>query len=176
MKKQHQILRTHIQQFSICCSGVTSSKANTYNSNYENNQQDALYRLTLRRLMSYIYMEHPFLMFLDHTKRRSTVGRTDSSARVISSSQRPLPDNTRHSQQTNIQGDVFAHNQEQIWNNKLIYIVHLVGYFHSCITMYGFMNVKLKKIHFCTYLLIMFEYISYYSHCYLELIQCLLKN
>ena len=32
--------------------------------------------LTLRRLISYIYMEHPFLMFLDHTRRRSTVGRT----------------------------------------------------------------------------------------------------
>ena len=34
--------------------------------------------LTLRRIMSYIYiyMEHPFLMFLDHTQRRSTVGRT----------------------------------------------------------------------------------------------------
>ena len=36
--------------------------------------------LTLRRLMSYIYiyiyMEHPFLMFLDHTQRRRTVGRT----------------------------------------------------------------------------------------------------
>ena len=32
--------------------------------------------LTLGRLMSYIYMEHPFLMFLDHTQRRSTVGRT----------------------------------------------------------------------------------------------------
>jgi len=32
--------------------------------------------LTLRRLMSYIYVEHPFLMFLDHTQRRSTVGRT----------------------------------------------------------------------------------------------------
>ena len=38
--------------------------------------------LTLRRLMSYIYiyiyiyMEHPILMFLDHTQRRSTVGRT----------------------------------------------------------------------------------------------------
>ena len=33
--------------------------------------------LTLRLLMSYIYiyMEHPFLMFLDHT-RRTTVGRT----------------------------------------------------------------------------------------------------
>ena len=32
--------------------------------------------LTFRLLMSYIYMEHPFLMFLDHTKRRTTVGRT----------------------------------------------------------------------------------------------------
>ena len=34
--------------------------------------------LTFRRLMSYIYiyMEHLFLMFLDHTQRRSTVGRT----------------------------------------------------------------------------------------------------
>ena len=34
--------------------------------------------LTLRLLMSYIYiyMEHLFLMFLDHTRRRSTVGRT----------------------------------------------------------------------------------------------------
>ena len=26
--------------------------------------------------MSYIYMEQPFLMFLDNTQRRSTVGRT----------------------------------------------------------------------------------------------------
>jgi len=32
--------------------------------------------LTLRLLMSYIYMEHLFLMFLDHTQRRSTVGKT----------------------------------------------------------------------------------------------------
>jgi len=34
--------------------------------------------LTLRLLMAYIYiyMEHLFLMFLDHTQRRSTVGRT----------------------------------------------------------------------------------------------------
>ena len=32
--------------------------------------------LTLRQLMSYIYMEHLFLMFLDHTQRRTTVGRT----------------------------------------------------------------------------------------------------
>ena len=32
--------------------------------------------LTLRLLMSYIYMEHLSLMFLDHTQRRSTTGRT----------------------------------------------------------------------------------------------------
>ena len=32
--------------------------------------------LNLRLLMSYIYMEHQFLMFLDHTQRRSTVART----------------------------------------------------------------------------------------------------
>jgi len=34
--------------------------------------------LTLRLLMSYIYiyMEHLFLMFLDHTQQRATVGRT----------------------------------------------------------------------------------------------------
>ena len=31
--------------------------------------------LTLSRIMSYIYGA-PFLMFLDHTQRRSTVGRT----------------------------------------------------------------------------------------------------
>jgi hypothetical protein len=32
--------------------------------------------------------------FLDHTQRRTTVGRT-TLGRVISSSQRPLPDNTQ---------------------------------------------------------------------------------
>jgi len=32
--------------------------------------------LTLRQLMLYIYMDHLFLMFLDHTQRRTTVGRT----------------------------------------------------------------------------------------------------
>ena len=37
----------------------------------------SLIQLTLRLLMSYIYiyMEHPFLMFLDHTQRRTTFGR-----------------------------------------------------------------------------------------------------
>ena len=42
----------------------------------DSTQCGASYCLTLRLLMSYIYMEHLFLMFLDHTQRRSTVGRT----------------------------------------------------------------------------------------------------
>jgi hypothetical protein len=41
-----------------------------------------------------------FLRLLDYAQRRTTVGR------VISSSQRPLPDNTQHSQQTNIHAPV----------------------------------------------------------------------
>ena len=43
---------------------------------YEIQNSESYVRLTLRLLMSYIYMEHLFLMFLDHTQRRSTVGRT----------------------------------------------------------------------------------------------------
>ena len=45
-------------------------------SNISQDETKSIICLTLRRLMSYIYMEHPFLMFLDHTQRRSTVGRT----------------------------------------------------------------------------------------------------
>ena len=58
--------------------------------------------LTLRLLMSYIYIYGA--PFLDVSRSYTTTqhSRQDSSGRVISSSQRPLPDNTRHSQQTNI--------------------------------------------------------------------------
>jgi len=51
-----------------------------------------------------------FTRFLDHTQQSSTVG--DSSGRVISSSQRPLPDNTQHSQQTN------THAPSGIWTHN----------------------------------------------------------
>ena len=58
--------------------------------------------LTFRLLMSYIYIyAAPILdVYRSHTTTQHS--RQDSSGRVISSSQRPLPDNTRHSQQTNI--------------------------------------------------------------------------
>jgi hypothetical protein len=52
-------------------------------------------------------MASSFTRFLYHTQRRGTVGRTPLG-RVISSSQRPLPDNT---QQTNI------HAPGGIWNH-----------------------------------------------------------
>jgi hypothetical protein len=35
---------------------------------------------------------------------------------------------------------------EPTWNNKLIYIVHLVGYFRSYIMMHGFMKKKKKRV------------------------------
>jgi hypothetical protein len=46
---------------------------------------------------------------ITHTTRHS---RYDSSGRVISSSQRPLPDNTQHAQQTNIhaRGGIRTHD------------------------------------------------------------------
>jgi hypothetical protein len=51
--------------------------------------------------------------FLDHTQRRATVGRTPLG-RVISSSQRPLPDN-KHTQQTNIRapGGIRTHDRSR---------------------------------------------------------------
>jgi hypothetical protein len=52
--------------------------------------------------------------FLDHIQRRATVGRT-SVGRVISSSQKPLPDYTQHRQQTNIHapGGIRIHDRNR---------------------------------------------------------------
>ena len=41
------------------------------------------------------------MRFLDHKQRRTTVGRTPLDE-LASSLQRPLPDNTQHSQETNV--------------------------------------------------------------------------
>ena len=64
--------------------------------------------LTFRRQMSYIYGA----LILDVSRSHTTTqhSRQDSSGRVISSSQRPLPDNTQHSQQTNIPGGIRTHD------------------------------------------------------------------
>ena len=59
--------------------------------------------LTPRLLMSYVYIYIYGAPILDVSRSHTTQhSRQDSSGRLISSSQRPLPDNTRHSRQTNI--------------------------------------------------------------------------
>jgi len=54
------------------------------------------------------------LLILEVSRSHTTTyhSRYDSSGRVISSLQRPLPDNTQHSQQTNIQapGGIRTHD------------------------------------------------------------------
>ena len=62
--------------FMICYRDNCTSPFEHYTCFGRNATTKYLVTLTLRRLMSYIYMEHPFLMFLDHTQRRSTVGRS----------------------------------------------------------------------------------------------------
>ena len=47
-----------------------------YTTNLPHTIHPSEMKLTLRLLMSYIYMEGLILIFLDHTQRRSTVGRT----------------------------------------------------------------------------------------------------
>jgi len=54
--------------------------------------------------MSYIYGAPILDVSRSHTTTQHS--RQDSSGRVISSSQRPLPDKTQHSQQTNIHAPV----------------------------------------------------------------------
>ena len=58
------------------CSRMHSKVSSDWLPSYIKATRPVLRYLTLRLLMSYIYMEHLFLMFLDHTQRRTTVGRT----------------------------------------------------------------------------------------------------
>ena len=60
-------------EFKVLCRQLLEGDGETTRNRSHGSQYVGL---TLRRLMSYIYMEHPFLMFLDHTQRRSTIGRT----------------------------------------------------------------------------------------------------
>ena len=66
------LLKCHINQF-LFAHGPLPSLASLWNTS---SSCAVFICLTLRWLMSYIYTEHLFLMFLDHTQRRSTVGRT----------------------------------------------------------------------------------------------------
>jgi hypothetical protein len=74
---------------------------------------------TCEILMHYVFfffsptraMASSFTRFLDHTQRRATVGRTPLE-RAISSSQRPLPDNT-HQTNINAPGGIRTHDRSR---------------------------------------------------------------
>ena len=84
--------------------------------------------LTFRRLMSYIYGAPIFDVSRSHKTTQHS--RLDSSGRVISSSQRPLPDNTRHSQQTNIHapGGIRTHDLSRRAAGPLAWVLHIYIY------------------------------------------------
>jgi len=91
---------------------------------YENNHQDALYRLIYYSKSALHVSGDVFAHHQEHLTLFTVSGSVHPSA----------PDDGRKHRLKHV---------ELTWNNKLIYIVHLVGYFHSCITMHGFMNVKI---------------------------------
>jgi len=78
-------------------------------------------------------MASSFLRLLDHTQRRITVGRTPG--RVISASQISLPDNTQHSQQTDIHapGWIRTHNfcRRGLLKSPFLLPQTPVTYFHN---------------------------------------------
>ena len=66
--------------------------------------------LTLRLLMSYIYMEHLFLMFLDHTRRRTTVGRTPLDEWSAHRRDLYLTTHNTYNRQTSIPPGIWTHH------------------------------------------------------------------
>ena len=76
--REHSNERYKCSEINISDKNKTMIKYMTYTALFSDSREAKirLISLTLRLLMSYIYMERIFLMFLDHTKRRSTVGRT----------------------------------------------------------------------------------------------------
>jgi len=70
------------------------------------------------------------LLILEISRSHTTThhSRQDSSGRVISSSQRPLPDNTQHSQQTNIHAPVRFELTISAGERPQIYAL---GFFHQ---------------------------------------------
>jgi hypothetical protein len=132
----------HFKAFSWHLLGGIKIKHEEPQDNYENNQQDALYWLIYYSKSAlhvsggvFAHNQEQLTVFavsgvpMGHQPAATWVNTT----RYCKYSQVLLPDDGRKHRLKHV---------EMTWNNKLIYIMHLVGYFHSCITMYGFMNIK----------------------------------
>jgi len=111
--------------------------------NYENNQQYALYRLNYYSKSALHVSGDVFAHHQKHLTVFPVSGSVHPSCcRLVSRMSSTHP---RH-QPSIAPDDGRKHRPKHVqptWNNKLNYIVHLVGYFHSCITMQRFMNIKL---------------------------------
>jgi hypothetical protein len=107
-----------------------------YTFNYENNQQDALYRLIYYSMSALHVSGDVFAHHQEHLTVFTVSGSVHPRCCQLMS---------RMSWKCFAPDDGQKHRPKHVepsWNNKLIYTVHLVCYFHSCITMHGFMNVK----------------------------------
>jgi len=127
----------------------THSKPHTKLNN-ENNQQDALYRLIYYSKLavhvsgrSVAPISRSTWLYLQYLVVFTQVAAGWQPAATWVNATRYC----KYNQVLLMMGENIAPKHvEPSWNNKLIYIVNLVGYFHSCITMHGFMNVKFTKL------------------------------
>ena len=100
--------------------------------NYENNQQDALYRLIYCSKLALHVSGNVFAHHQEHLTVFTVSGSVLPSCCRLASrmsfnsfdTQSSAPDDGREHRPKHV---------ELTCNNKLIYIVHIVGYFHSCI-------------------------------------------
>jgi len=114
--------------------------------NYTNNQKDALYRLIYYSKSAVHVSGHVFAHRQEHLTVFTVSGivftQVAAGWQPAATWVNTIPDTVNT---VKCSDDGWKHGPQHVeptWNNKLIYIAHLVSYFHSCITMHGFMNVK----------------------------------
>ena len=95
-------------RYDICHCCVYSEKLLMMDRGTVRNMQSFIQRINQRKQFFFAVALRPnaghglFIYEVSRSHKTTHHSRQDSSGRVISSSQRPLPDNTQHSQQTNI--------------------------------------------------------------------------
>ena len=88
----------------------------------------------------YIYMEHLFLMFLDHTQRRTTVGRTPLDERSARRRDLYLTTHDTHNRQISMPPVGFEHT---ISAGERSQAAHLLIYIY--IYIYDISNLRVKR-------------------------------
>ena len=91
----------HLQKLHICCINTLNAEL-TLNLIASTTVGARINPQATNVIYIYIYIYGAPILDVSRSHTTTQHSRQDSSGRVISSSQRPLPDKTRHSQQTNI--------------------------------------------------------------------------